>query len=319
MTTSPESIKTRVACLAGAFLVLIVVHLAIARPWFVNWGATAAEQSLGLPGDEIVGNERDSETRAITIQAPAAAVWPWLAQLGQDRGGFYSYEILEDLAGCQMNNLNRLDPTLQQWRMGDKLWMSPPHRLGGAGHAPLVAQVVGSALAFSTKRFGTAADAPPDGSWSFVIQPIDPQSSRFIVRGRATASPGLGSTLFTRLVFDPAHFVMERKMMIEIKARAEGISGSWTADTLHVLLWTITFGIFIAAAVLVIRGSRWRVRLLAFLGAGLLFQVLTFVQPPLIVGGTLVATLILGVWGLRGLAKPFLRVNRQARRPAISI
>jgi len=90
----------RAAALAGCLGLLLAVYFAIARPWFRRWGATDAEVSMALPGDEIVPAATSRETRAITIASPARYVWPWLAQIGQDRAGFYSYQVLENLVGC---------------------------------------------------------------------------------------------------------------------------------------------------------------------------------------------------------------------------
>src|SRR5690349_3011805 len=87
----------RLARLAAAVTVLLAVYLGVARPWFRRRGATAAEIVGRLPGDDIVPGGASKETRAITIQAPAPVVWAWVTQLGQVRGGFYSYEVLEDL------------------------------------------------------------------------------------------------------------------------------------------------------------------------------------------------------------------------------
>ena len=116
---------------------------------------------MALPGDEIVPAARSRETRAITIAAPAAQVWPWLAQLGQDRAGFYSYRLLENLVGCEMPNIEQLDPRLQSWKLGDKLWMYPPRKAGGVGFAVLAAYEPGRALGFATRQIGTAAPRRP--------------------------------------------------------------------------------------------------------------------------------------------------------------
>src|SRR3954467_14058608 len=124
----------RLAALSAVKGVLVLVLLAVFRPWFLTWGATPEEARSSLPGDEVVGAARsDSTTRAITIHAPVSTVWPWVAQLGQDRGGFYSYEVLEDLAGCSMENADRIHPEFQAWKAGDKLWMYPPEKLHGMG------------------------------------------------------------------------------------------------------------------------------------------------------------------------------------------
>ena len=82
----------------------------VVRPWHIRWGATEERIAKPLPGDELVPNPAIESTRAITVNAPVEEVWPWLAQIGQDRGGFYSYEWLENLAGCRMRNADRIHP-----------------------------------------------------------------------------------------------------------------------------------------------------------------------------------------------------------------
>jgi len=99
----------RVASLLAVLGALFGVLLVAVRPWYTTWGASEQERSSRLPGDEI-GFSGRNETRAIAIAAPAEQVFSWLAQLGQDRAGFYSYELLEDLVGCEMPRLEHLDP-----------------------------------------------------------------------------------------------------------------------------------------------------------------------------------------------------------------
>jgi hypothetical protein len=294
MKNSPLAI--RLALLAGALAALLAVHFGVARPWFLGWGATAAERDRPLPGDDIVPDGAPRETRAITIHAPAPVVWAWVTQLGQDRGGFYSYELLEDLAGCEMPSIERLDPSLQQWRIFDKLWMYPPRKLGGAGHAELRALEPGRALGFATRRPGTALTATPDGSWSFVVEPGPAATSRLLIRGRAAGPAPLFAVAFDRLAFEPMHFVMERRTMETIGALAEGRGHSRAADDVQVLLWTAAFVAFVASMVLVAIGRQPRRRLATFLAAGLLFQLLTFVQPSPFLGLPLVALLLVAGW-----------------------
>src|SRR4051794_8661522 len=121
----------RLSALSAAKLCLLGLLYFGARPWYLHWGPTESELRARLPGDDLVELPPDHSvtTRAITIQAPAHQVWPWLAQLGQDRGGFYSYELLEDAVGADMPRVERLRPELQRWSKGDKLWMYPPHKL----------------------------------------------------------------------------------------------------------------------------------------------------------------------------------------------
>ena len=97
----------RVAVLVTALTGIVAGFLLIIRPTYLNWARTTTQRSQRLPGDEIVPHVRP-ETRAITIRAPLEDVWPWLAQIGQDRGGFYSFDLLENSVGCQMPTVDVL-------------------------------------------------------------------------------------------------------------------------------------------------------------------------------------------------------------------
>jgi hypothetical protein len=144
--------RARVATLLGCMGVFALSFFAGLRPWYRSWGADPSVRAAALPGDSLLWQGVPRETRAIVIGAPAERVWPWVAQLGQDRGGFYSYELLEDLAGCEMTNLGYLVPALQHWQTGDRLWMYPPRKAGGLGQAPLALHEPGHALVFLTAR-----------------------------------------------------------------------------------------------------------------------------------------------------------------------
>jgi hypothetical protein len=101
------------------------VYTFFIRPWHLRWGATDEELSKPLPGDELVPHPAIESTRAITVNAPLEEVWPWLAQIGQDRGGFYSYEWLESLAGCRMRNADRIHPNWQHREVGEIVFLHP--------------------------------------------------------------------------------------------------------------------------------------------------------------------------------------------------
>jgi hypothetical protein len=92
-----KSIARNVAVLAAVTGTGVLASWGLVRPWHLRWGATHDEVQRPLPGDELVENPRFVSTRAITINAPAESVWPWLVQLGYGRGGFYSYDWLENL------------------------------------------------------------------------------------------------------------------------------------------------------------------------------------------------------------------------------
>ena len=288
-----RGLGARAATLAACFSGLLVAFFLVARPWYLSWGADERLRTAPLPGDNLLWLGKPRETRAVLIQAQASAVWPWVAQIGQDRAGFYSYQVLENLVGCQLRNLDYLVPALQRWQEGDKLWMYPPDRAGGIGQAPLARYDPGRALVFYTRRPGTALTDPPDGTWAFVVDPVDRDSSRLIMRGRGRGTLGLLGASFERSTFEPIHFVMERKMMEGIKMRAEGRPVSDARDDIQVGLWVLTFALFITSGVLVLKGHRWRWHAVTFTLAGLLFAVLTLWQPNVFLGVALVALLAL--------------------------
>jgi hypothetical protein len=97
---------------------ILVAYSFVLRPWHMRWGATASEITMSLPGDAYILPQTIVSTRAITIRAPVAAVWPWIVQLGQGRGGFYSYEWLENLFAAGMHNADQITPELQRVSTG---------------------------------------------------------------------------------------------------------------------------------------------------------------------------------------------------------
>jgi hypothetical protein len=210
--------KTVTAVVGGA-AALAGLDLAL-RPLFLKWGATDKETGKTWPGDELSPDPASTATRAVTIHAPADKVWPWLVQIGQDRGGFYSYTWLENLVGAKIRNADRILPGIRPREVGDTVWMAPPERYGGRGCSRVAQVEPGRALVLVSPedydevlRSGSAAN----GTWAFLLAPIDERTTRLIVRSRSGRKAGPGRILF----FDPIHFVMERKMMLGIKARAE--------------------------------------------------------------------------------------------------
>lgn len=171
-----------------------------------RWGATDTEVAASYPGDELTPAARDVATRAITVHAPASAVWPWLQQIDQQRGGFYSYRWLENLVGCRMPKVDRLLPQWGERTIGEKMWMTPPERFKGNGHM-IVARVDHDrvlAMLSPDLYAGEPATSGVSGSWAFVLTPIDEHSCRLIVRSRYMRPNAL---------FDAIHFMMEQRMM----------------------------------------------------------------------------------------------------------
>jgi hypothetical protein len=309
----------KTSALAGMLAAIAVLYATALRPWFLTWGTTPAERDKRLLGDEAFPGSIVTSTRAITVEARVGAVWPWLAQLGQDRGGFYSYEVLEDLVGARMENADRILPGRQEWRPGDKLRMYPAGKLEPTSAAPLLAQEPGRALAFGTYAIGSPQGAPLTGTWAFVLEPRDEHTTRLLIRGRARGEPGAMARLFHLVAFEAMHFVMERKTMEGIKALAEGRRPSYLADTLEVALWTITAALFVASVVATYRRRRWIRPLFCAAGAALGFQLLTFGQRGPVVAAIVVVVLALGLWwraAVPGLPREMTRWLETLSRPS---
>jgi len=290
-------ILQRILILGVAFTLIAMHYVEIVRPAFLDWGATAEERLLALPGDEIVEDAATQSTRAITIAAPASAVWPWLAQVGQDRGGFYSFDLLENLVGCEMPTVDVLRPEKQVWKVGDKLWMYPSTKAGGAGFATLQTLTPGRVLGYGTRMVGTPLTAPEDGSWTYILQPIEANSTRLLIRGRGSPRHSLLGVGFDWLIFDPIHFAMERRMMMGIKELAETGVRSRRLNHVHLALWTITFAMFAWAAVLVVARRRWRRPLIALIAAAAVFEILTLMQPSPLVSLPMIVAVGVILWG----------------------
>ncbi|GEM_PF-372253 len=199
----------------GAFVFILVAYGVFIRPWMLNWGATAAETRLALPGDELVSGPGFQSTRAMTIAAPAEEVWAWLIQLGQNRGGFYSYSWLENLFFVDIRNTNDVLPEWQNVEPGDLVAMTP--RNWPLGLIRRAERSIGVRI--------ERADRPDllvlRGWGSFVLRKEGEKATRLIIRGRS-ARISLLSRILMSLFFDPIHFVMERQMMKGIRLRAEG-------------------------------------------------------------------------------------------------
>lgn len=189
----------------------------------VNWGSTPAERQMALPGDELYPSPIGRSTWAITIHAPPQVIWQWLVQVGQDRAGFYTYTWLENLTGCEFHNANEIHPEWQHLDAGDAWRLCQPDYLWGLGKGAVIPVLL------SEPNHVLALES----LWgAHVIVPIDERTSRLIVR----SAPG-ESNLATKLLLDSIVFTMEKRMLLGLKARAEGRS-----DAPIVLMVVAQFG-----------------------------------------------------------------------------
>lgn len=204
--------------LAGAVAAGAAAYATVVRPWYLTWGTTAGERDRTLPGNELVPDARFQSTRAVTVEAPAAAVWPWLAQMGQGRGGLYSYEWLENLFGCDLHNADHVVAEWQDVSPGDHVRLVKPPE---GDEWALEVAIVDPPTAFVLRTPGEAHGGAPHASWAFVVLPTDRDECRLFARWRSTWEPGLAGWLPNAVLVPPVHFVMERRMLLGIKVRAE--------------------------------------------------------------------------------------------------
>lgn len=197
------------------------------NPWMSRWGATDEETTRALPGDDIVPRANTQSTRAITIHAPASAVWPWLLQLGVDRGGMYSYDWAENLVGLNVHSVDHIVPAWQHLRVGDFIRFVPEGHPVKVGPGFYVRELQPDRA--MTGCFGMS-DAPPSpctSSWQFILEPLADGSTRLLLRTRTDAG-STGGQLMGAL-FQPLPFLMERRMLLGIRDRAERpLPGEWS-------------------------------------------------------------------------------------------
>lgn len=221
----------RPALIAAVGAIATSGYAFVVRPWLLTWGANRFELDRHLPGDDLVPVPKIESTRAITIHATPSEIWPWLLQMGQGRGGLYSYDWLENLFGLNFQSADRIIAELQDLKIGDVIPLAP----GSRGPAFSVAAIEPeSALVLNTRVNTTTweqcdlnGDSPEsyfNTSWVFFLDPVGEKTTRLIVRTRVDWSPGILNEVAYHVLGEPIFFIMEQKMMRGIKERAEGRS-----------------------------------------------------------------------------------------------
>jgi hypothetical protein len=199
----------------------VAAYLIAGRRWQLRWGAESREVTARLPGDELVADPDLVATRAIAIRARPTDVWPWIAQLGQNRGGFYSYDLLENLVGCQIHSSDQIVPAWQDVTVGDAVNLAPEVALHVVTVDPPRAFVLSGGVPMGES-------APPyDFSWSFVLEGQG-STTRLIVRERYAYT-----RWWAPLLVEPVtvvSFLMSQKMLRSIRDRAERAGDRARAD-----------------------------------------------------------------------------------------
>lgn len=204
-------VRTGVRVVA-AIVLLVAFYLGVVRPWHQHWGATPEEISRSMPGDSLVQHPQEVTTRAITIAAGPRHVWPWLAQMGNGRGGLYSYDWLDQLFGVlDRASSDTLIPRFQTIRVGDTI------PIGGSPGWPVAMAEPDRLLLLDVHEAGAHV------TWVFVIDSLSPARSRLIMRVRARL-PASWRLPLQMAVLDPAEFIMVRRQLIGICQRAERLA-----------------------------------------------------------------------------------------------
>ncbi len=190
-----------------ALAALAAYYLRRVRPRVLSWGATAEEAASAMPGDELLPHVALQTTRAVTVRAPAAAIWPWLVQMGpRPRAGAYTYDWIERLLGIDIENRDRILPEFQHLEPGEYVGLK-----NGQG---LVVREVQPA------RHLVLQWVPANSTWTFALYPQDDGTTRLVSRNRL---PGAGLRFWLAMIalMEPGSLVMERKMLHTLAARAE--------------------------------------------------------------------------------------------------
>ena len=188
-------------------------YVCFARPRQLRWGATDQESDEPLPGDALIANPDLTATRAITVHTSADQVWSWIAQLGQGRGGFYSYDALENLVGCHIHNADQIVPQWQDLNVGDQVKLHPEVGLDVAMVEPGRTLVLRGGVPIG------AAAPPYDFTWAFVLQEQPEGTTRLLVRERYAYTQQWAPVLVEPVAV--VAFVMTQRMLRGIKDRAE--------------------------------------------------------------------------------------------------
>lgn len=194
-------------------------YLKLIRPQLIYWGATEDEIYSSLPGDDLVTDPTYVTTRAITIGNGPEEVWPWIVQMGENRGGFYGYDFLERLLGMKIHSAHRILPRYQEVEKGQAL---------DRGGNIVVRHVdPGRVLVLGKGDGGFDIDF----AWTLALFPIGERQTRLVSRVRAWFDLSSPRALAMLALLEPGQFIMERKFLREIKIHAEGLAEKWPPET----------------------------------------------------------------------------------------
>jgi hypothetical protein len=205
---------------------LLAAYIGWARPRIARWGTPEGEVTGSQPGDTLIPQPLLQMTHSISIQASPERVWEWIVQIGYKRGGFYSYDWLERMAGLKgLQSATRIDPALQKLMVGDTVKISPVTPMTVAVLQKNRAMVLRILMSpFTGLPLDRMRPSEPwiDWTWGFLLSPLTEQSCRLTSRVRAAYGPYLSLWPLMAIGVEPATFLMDRKMLETVRSLAEG-------------------------------------------------------------------------------------------------
>ena len=271
----------------GLVLLVLILGYLVIYPLHLRWGATAEEVSRAMP-DDLNGMRW---TRAITVGATPEQIWPWLVQWGQGRGGWYSYDWLENLFGMDIHTADRILPEHQNPAVGDPICMA-------ANACTSFVSVIEPNQYFGWQ----SSDENGKPVWNFIfgLYPVDDTHTRLVMR--ESFDKAMPSVIPFAIAIPDA--VMMQKALTTVKHRAEGLPESVFTTPYEIIVWLAALVIGLIAGVLFINRKDWRKPLAIGVASVIVLLVLTFLFPPLWLRGVLALGLLTGlVWSFRSAAE----------------
>jgi len=195
----------------------------VIRPWMLRWGVQPGDLDLSYQGEGMLPNPKINSTHAITIDVPPSKVWPWLVQIGQNKAGFYSYDFMENLAGLGIHNADEIVPEWQELQVGDQVMLAE-----NFGFPVVVAEPQQALVLHGDTRQADAGPAPVmrpgdylASTWGFYLYETEDGRTRLVERWLADWNATPLNDLAYHVFLEPVAFLMQRRMLLGLKERAE--------------------------------------------------------------------------------------------------
>ena len=270
------SLVMRLIATVSVLVILVSVYLVLIRPTQLQSGATREEVEGAMPGDDLVSHPTFLATRAITIRGRPEEIWPWIAQMGFDRAGYYGYDLIENLGSKRgIRSAESIVPELQHPKPGDLMPISS------------VAHLVFGTIEPDHYLIWQSEVIPHDGAFTWALYPIDEGHTRLVSRIRLRyhrTSLALVLDLFTEF----ADHVAVPEILAGVKGRVEGQGReTLTGEAIEIATWTLAFVLLTAGIVFIFRWRRWWRAWCFALGSGFLIFFVLYARAPTWIGAAL--------------------------------